>query len=316
LRQIVGPTGRIVSVDVEADLVAQAEQNLAGAGYGEVQVAVGDGGLGFSRQAPYDRIIATAAADDIPPAWWSQLTLTGRIAMPLILVANLQVFVTFDRRGEELISTQVSPTAFIRLRGAHEGGGFKRTAVGPGQGVFVRYGTPPPLSPEALYEQLTGQQRTHPMQVRLTPWELQTALLPWLLLQEPELVYLQAREPAGPFVPDLLYEQDPRLKSTLLLAGPDGSAALARREGVSDKLRKSFAPEEQQTFHLQIQQFGAGLDSARRLAGLVNSWAQHGRPTVARMHMRAQQQGGAGDGPAGWLQIDRPTTRFWIRWAP
>ncbi|MCB0010236.1 MAG: methyltransferase domain-containing protein, partial [Anaerolineales bacterium] len=59
LRQIVGPTGRIVSVDVEADLVAQAEQNLAGAGYGDVQVAVGDGGLGFSRQAPYDRIIAT-----------------------------------------------------------------------------------------------------------------------------------------------------------------------------------------------------------------------------------------------------------------
>ena len=65
------------------------------------------------------------------------------------------------RRGEEMISTQISPTAFIRLRGVHEGNGFKRTAVGPGQGVFVRYGTPPPLSPEALYEQLTGQQRPH-----------------------------------------------------------------------------------------------------------------------------------------------------------
>ena len=315
LQQIVGPTGRIVSVDVEADLVEQARQQLSAAGYGTVQVEAGDGGLGFARQAPYDRIIATAAADDIPPAWWRQLAATGRLAMPLILVANLQIFVTFVRHGEEMISTEISPTAFIRLRGTHEGNGFKRTTVGPGQGIFIRFGKPPSPSPEMLYEQLIGKQHAHPLQVRLTTWELQTALLPWLLLQEPGLVYLQARKPVGPFVPDLLYERDAQIKSTLLLPGPNGSAALARREGVGDKLRKSFAAEAQQTFHLQIQRFGADSDTASRLAGLVNAWAQHGRPTVRQMQMRAQQQVTAGDGPAGWLTIDRPTTRFWLRWA-
>jgi protein-L-isoaspartate(D-aspartate) O-methyltransferase len=48
-----------------------------------VRVATRDGALGDPDHAPYDRIILTVGAWDIPTAWWDQLTPGGRLVVPL-----------------------------------------------------------------------------------------------------------------------------------------------------------------------------------------------------------------------------------------
>ena len=67
LRELVGPTGRVVSVEIQPDVAEEARRNLERAGYGDVSVLTGDGGFGHPEGAPYDRIILTASAADISP---------------------------------------------------------------------------------------------------------------------------------------------------------------------------------------------------------------------------------------------------------
>jgi protein-L-isoaspartate O-methyltransferase len=62
LAHVVGETGAVVSVDIDADIAADARERLAACGVSQVTVCCGDGGLGWSEHAPYDRIIATVGA--------------------------------------------------------------------------------------------------------------------------------------------------------------------------------------------------------------------------------------------------------------
>nr|BBH85257.1 hypothetical protein KTC_00080 [Thermosporothrix sp. COM3] len=81
----------IRSLDIDAELVTQAQQRLRQGGY-RVQVLVGDGHNGSPDGAPYDRIIATGAVHAIPAAWRDQLAeggilvchLQGSLATPLV----------------------------------------------------------------------------------------------------------------------------------------------------------------------------------------------------------------------------------------
>ncbi|MEV1179505.1 methyltransferase domain-containing protein, partial [Nonomuraea sp. NPDC049784] len=83
LAELAGPEGHVTTVDIGADIVAGARRGLAAAGYDRVQVVHGDGATGHPENAPYDRIIVTAGAWDVPPAWREQLAPGGRLVVPL-----------------------------------------------------------------------------------------------------------------------------------------------------------------------------------------------------------------------------------------
>jgi protein-L-isoaspartate(D-aspartate) O-methyltransferase len=83
LRQLVGPSGRVVTIDIDQDIVHGARAHLAAAGIEGVEVVCADGGLGHPAAAPYDRIVLTVGAWDIAPAWWDQLAPGGRFLVPL-----------------------------------------------------------------------------------------------------------------------------------------------------------------------------------------------------------------------------------------
>src|SRR5262245_32118183 len=120
MAHIVGETGAVVTMDVDADLVNGARAHLAAAGLERVSVVLGDGGLGYPDGAPYDRIILTVGAWDIAPAWAEQLRPEGRLLLPLT-VGGSQKSVAFVRTAEHLMSTSVTDCAFMRLRGAFAG---------------------------------------------------------------------------------------------------------------------------------------------------------------------------------------------------
>ena len=71
-------TGRIYSVEIIDELAERAVRRLKREGYTNVEVRVGNGYFGWPEQAPFDKIIVTAAPDLIPPPLINQLKAGGR----------------------------------------------------------------------------------------------------------------------------------------------------------------------------------------------------------------------------------------------
>ncbi len=82
-----GQSGKIIAIERIAELKKKAEQNIEHYKFvssGAVQVILGDGSKGYQSEAPFDKIIAGAAAEgDIPEAWKKQLKIGGRIVAPV-----------------------------------------------------------------------------------------------------------------------------------------------------------------------------------------------------------------------------------------
>jgi protein-L-isoaspartate(D-aspartate) O-methyltransferase len=85
----------VVTIERLPELAEQARKTLADAGYGQVEVRVGDGTLGVPDRAPYDGIAVAAAAPAVPQALYEQLAPGGRLAVP--------VGSRFDQRLETVV---------------------------------------------------------------------------------------------------------------------------------------------------------------------------------------------------------------------
>jgi protein-L-isoaspartate(D-aspartate) O-methyltransferase len=116
MRHIVGPSGSVVSVDIDPELVETARGHLASAGYPDVTVVAADGAEGYPACAPYDRVIATVGVSDLAPAWLDQAGQEARIVVPLD-VRGSQLSVAFERAGPSWVSRSIAPCGFMRMRG-------------------------------------------------------------------------------------------------------------------------------------------------------------------------------------------------------
>jgi len=76
-------TAKVFSVERHPALANAARKLLAGMGYSNVNVIVGDGSLGFPERAPYDAIIVSAAAPQVPQDLIEQLIEGGRMIIPV-----------------------------------------------------------------------------------------------------------------------------------------------------------------------------------------------------------------------------------------
>jgi protein-L-isoaspartate(D-aspartate) O-methyltransferase len=72
----------VFSIERHVELTRQTESRLKGLGYENVHLQTGDGSLGWPDEAPFDRIIVTAAAAECPPALWVQLREGGVLVGP------------------------------------------------------------------------------------------------------------------------------------------------------------------------------------------------------------------------------------------
>lgn len=72
----------VVSVEIDPAVAEHARAALAAAGYGALRVVTGDGATGYPPGAPYDRVISTAAAAEVPYAWVAQTRPGGRVLTP------------------------------------------------------------------------------------------------------------------------------------------------------------------------------------------------------------------------------------------
>jgi protein-L-isoaspartate(D-aspartate) O-methyltransferase len=117
-REVVGPTGLVVSIEIDPVTYEFGKANLERAGYTDVLVVLGDGGLGYSECAPYDRICITAACGEVPAPLLEQLRVGGKLIAP-IEEQGLQNL-TLLEKGERDISRQtICEVLYIPLRGGY-----------------------------------------------------------------------------------------------------------------------------------------------------------------------------------------------------
>jgi protein-L-isoaspartate(D-aspartate) O-methyltransferase len=87
LAKIVGEKGRVIGIERISELKEMAERNISKYNFvekGIVEIILADGSKGYKKEAPYDKIVAGAAAtDDVPIAWKRQLRIGGRIVAPV-----------------------------------------------------------------------------------------------------------------------------------------------------------------------------------------------------------------------------------------
>ncbi len=116
-REVVGPRGRVVSVEIDPVTHEFARRNLASAGYGDVVLVLGDGGLGHAPAGPYDRVVVTAACDPVPPPLLEQLEAGGRLVAP-VQEGAVQWLVLFEKRAGEIVTRELCEVLYVPLRGA------------------------------------------------------------------------------------------------------------------------------------------------------------------------------------------------------
>ena len=95
---------RVYTIEILEPLAARARATLADLGYRNIEVRTGNGYLGWPEHAPYDRIMVTAAPDEVPPALVQQLKIGGLMAIPVGTVT------------QELRILRRTPTAMETLR--------------------------------------------------------------------------------------------------------------------------------------------------------------------------------------------------------
>jgi protein-L-isoaspartate(D-aspartate) O-methyltransferase len=264
LKTLVGPTGRVVSIDNQPDCVLDATARLDGYG---VETAVADGYKGWPESAPYDRIIATASVAGCPRNWWQQLAPEGLLVLPMRFPDGLaaQAVATLRRTTGGFQSLAVTGGGFMPLRreGDPANAALPRTITAyDGTGAASRQLLG--LSGPAI-EQLSAAARTRLLALALGPPATTTRTTPGAL---GALWHLQLSVPA----------------SRLVLAAGEAVGRMAvgvtNRGGRGLALLAPFLNGGRTG--MRSLSWGSA-DCAEQLRRHLLSWVQLGRPDINRL---------------------------------
>ena len=308
---VVGPRGKVISIDIDPELVARASASLAGAGYDGVTVICADGGFGDPDHAPFDRIIVTAGAWDISPAWLGQVAAGGLLVLPLsVRGIQLSVALRQDDDGDGWRSVSSWRCGFVRMLGTFAGP-EKVIQLGEPDHLVVQVPDGSAVDPHVLYAVLAGQ----PAAEQVLPYPGGLAELGdldlWLTMSASALDRVTVLAAGDWFPPALMLpagfmvshgaEAD-RLGAAVLLPGGPGSADAPHDRGPGAVIR-GFGP--------------GGPALADDLAGLARRWAELGRPEARDLRLtvwsadRGRTSAAAADHS---IVLTRPSVSIEVGW--
>ncbi len=108
--------GKVYSVERVRSLADRALRLLGDLGYYNIRVRVGDGSLGWAEEAPFDAILVTAGAPEIPAPLTTQLAAGGRLVAP-VGGPQAQVLRRMTRRTEGDVTDDLVGCVFVKLVG-------------------------------------------------------------------------------------------------------------------------------------------------------------------------------------------------------
>jgi protein-L-isoaspartate(D-aspartate) O-methyltransferase len=109
---------QVFSIERVGSLIDRAREALREAGARNVSVLVGDGTLGWREFSPFDAILVTAGAPEVPAPLAEQLAEGGRLLIPLG-DRDEQILTLLTKRGTELERRDIAPARFVPLVGTH-----------------------------------------------------------------------------------------------------------------------------------------------------------------------------------------------------
>ncbi|WP_045224480.1 protein-L-isoaspartate(D-aspartate) O-methyltransferase [Methyloterricola oryzae] len=111
---------QVYSVEIIPELARQARERLDGLGYRNVSACLGDGYYGWPEHAPYDGIIVTAAAPEVPEPLLEQLKPGGRLVIPIGPPYQYQELRLIEKAEDgSYASRKILGVAFVPLTGQH-----------------------------------------------------------------------------------------------------------------------------------------------------------------------------------------------------
>lgn len=266
LAHLVGPSGSVTTIEYDAEVADAARMHLAAYDVDQVRVVTGDGTLGAAEDGPFDRILVTAGAWDVAPAWIEQLASDGRVVLPLRLRGLTRV-VAFERDRAGLRSVSVVEDGFIPMKGI---GAMpeKNVPLGPGPDLTLRIDDAQPVAP-ALLEALDNEPALEWTDV-VAPWAWTPEQDFWLAtLPGFCRVFANAEAVAAGRIPRA---KDP-WGAWGIYSGGSLAYLTARQTGGTDDMPM-----------LQVGACGFGPDGAdlaRRLTGRVQAWQEQTAGGVA-----------------------------------
>ena len=105
----------VVSVERYRTLAEQARERLRALGINNVEVVVGDGFAGVPARGPYDRIVVTAAAEEVPPALIDQLADNGVMVLPVGPQSGAQHIIKLTKSSTGLTRENLIAVRFVPL---------------------------------------------------------------------------------------------------------------------------------------------------------------------------------------------------------
>ncbi len=115
LAKIVGKKGKVITIERIPELAEFAKENLKKYNITNVEIVIGDGSLGFEKEAPYDRIIVTGAFPQIPNHLLSQLKEEGIIIVPVGY--GVQRMKKIVKKKDNIVILDLGPFRFVPIIG-------------------------------------------------------------------------------------------------------------------------------------------------------------------------------------------------------
>lgn len=120
LAELVGNLGEVISIERYEELAIKALVKLKELNYSNIKIICADGSLGYLKEAPYDRILVTAASPEIPPPLLSQLSSNhGILCIPLGKKNEVQELFVIKRDGEFYSKEKKCNVVFVPLIGKY-----------------------------------------------------------------------------------------------------------------------------------------------------------------------------------------------------
>jgi protein-L-isoaspartate(D-aspartate) O-methyltransferase len=108
----------VYGIELEGDLHARSVETLARLGYRNVHLRHGDGFQGWKEAAPFDAILLSCAAEEIPGPLWDQLREGGHFLYPRGPPGGFQELVIVTKVAGERVARRLAPVQFVPLRRA------------------------------------------------------------------------------------------------------------------------------------------------------------------------------------------------------
>jgi len=106
---------RVYTIERHENLKKKAEKLLNDHGFKNITTILGDGSLGIEKQAPFDRIILTAAAEDVPQILLQQLRIGGIMVLPIGLPQSDQTLIRLRKKATQVLYDEIAKVRFVPL---------------------------------------------------------------------------------------------------------------------------------------------------------------------------------------------------------